>query len=440
MRSYDIIFKKRNGEKLSKEEIHHMIGGYVAGSIPDYQMAAFLMAAFLRGLDDEETFFLTMDMLYSGDQMDLSSIPGIKVDKHSTGGVGDKTSLTLAPLISSFHIPMAKMSGRGLGHTGGTVDKLEAIPGFRTELSEEEFIEQVKHHGLALVGQTKNLVPADKLLYALRDVTATVDHPSLIASSIMSKKLASGSNAILLDVKVGSGAFMKSEEEAIHLAKIMVSLGERAGRRTRALITSMDEPLGYAIGNANEVQEAMETLQGRGPADLRELTLVFCAQLLVMSGKYNSLEEAKKAATQQLDEGKGFEKFKEFAIAQGARSFTLPKAKHHEQLLAPQSGYINAFSTQGIGEAAALLGAGRQTKEETIDLSAGIYLPIKLGDYVQEGEEIARLESSRIRDFAQAKEKLLSSIFFGEDRAPIPPLLRAQVYQEQGEIQVKTWK
>lgn len=439
MRSYDIIYKKRTKGKLTEEEIHHMITGYVAGEIPDYQMAAFLMASFIQGLDEEETFYLTMEMLHSGEHMDLSAIPGVKVDKHSTGGVGDKTTLTLAPLVASFGIPMAKMSGRGLGHTGGTVDKLEAIPGFRTEISEEEFIEQVKSHGVAVVGQTKNLVPADKLIYALRDVTATVDHPSLIASSIMSKKLASGSNAILLDVKVGSGAFIKTEEEAIYLAKIMVSLGERAGRTTRAMITSMDQHLGFVIGNANEVEEAMETLKGRGPEDLRLLTLTLCAQLLLMEGSFDDFDQATEAAALHIDDGKAFAKFEEFVTAQGGTSLELPKPEYSAVVLAPQSGYVSEFVTQGIGEAAALLGAGRRTKEESIDLSAGIYLPIKLGDYVEEGQVIARLESTRVQDFREAEEKLLSSINITPEQRDIPPLIRALVFEEEGEIKVETW-
>ena len=439
MRTYDIIYKKRNQGKLTQEEIHHLISGYVKGEIPDYQMSAFLMAAFLEGLDDEETFYLTMEMLHSGDVMDLSQIPGIKVDKHSTGGVGDKTTLTLAPLVASFGIPMAKMSGRGLGHTGGTVDKLEAIPGFKTEISEEDFIEQVKVHGLAVVGQTKNLVPADKLMYALRDVTATVDHPSLIASSIMSKKLASGSNAILLDVKVGSGAFIKTEEEAIHLAKIMVGLGERAGRTTRAMITSMDQHLGYAIGNANEVEEAMETLEGRGPEDLRELTLSLCAQILVMANAFESYEEAKEAAKTHLDDGRAFAKFQEFVKAQGGVNLDLPKPKYSEVLTSPKAGYVNGFVTQGVGEAAALLGAGRQTKEESIDLSSGIYLTVKLGDYVEDGQELGQAYSTRVEDFSQAKEKLYSSMIIENEKKTIPPLIRSLVYEDGGEIKVQAW-
>lgn len=439
MRMYDVIYKKRQGEKLSQEDIHFFISGYVAGEIADYQASAFLMACFLQGLDDEETYYLTMEMLGSGERMDLSSLAGIKVDKHSTGGVGDKTTLTLAPLLASFGLLVAKMSGRGLGHTGGTIDKLEAIPGFTTELSEGAFLTQVKDIGLALISQTKNLVPADKLLYALRDVTATVDHPALIASSIMSKKLAAGSDYILLDVKVGSGAFLKTLEEAIHLAKIMVSIGERAGKKTRAVISSMDEPLGYCIGNSLEVQEALEVLHGGGPDDLVELTLVLSSQLLRMSGLYQDDKEAYEASREHLARGKAYGKFISLVEAQGGTSLNFDKARYEEQVFAPSSGYIQSFDTQGIGESAAILGAGRKIKDDPIDLSAGIYLPHKIGSYIKKGDLVAKLFSGRCDVFAEAKEHLLNSVKIGAQKPNPPSLIRALVYEECGEEKVVAW-
>lgn len=440
MRMYDVIYKKRQGKPLSEEEIQFFISGYVAGDIPDYQASAFLMACFLKGLDDKETYFLTRQMQKSGDQMDLSSLKGIKVDKHSTGGVGDKTTLTLAPLLASFGLLVAKMSGRGLGHTGGTIDKLEAIPGLTTELSEEAFLEQVADIGLAVISQTKNLVPADKLLYALRDVTATVDHPSLIASSIMSKKLAAASDYILLDVKVGSGAFLKSLDEAIHLAKIMVSIGQQAGKNTRAIISSMDQPLGYKIGNSLEIQEALEVLQGDGPDDLRELTLVLSSQLLLMSGCFKTLDEAYEASRKHLGDHSAYNKFLALVKAQGGESLHFEKSLYQSPVYAKTSGYIHCFDTQGIGECAAILGAGRSTKEEAIDLSAGIYLPHKIGSFISKGELLARLFTSRGGVLVEAKKHLLSSIKFSEEKPEDHKLIRALVYEEKGQIQVKLWK
>lgn len=439
MRMYDVIYKKRQGEKLTEEEIHFFITGYVAGDIPDYQASAFLMACFLKGLDDNETYFLTREMLDSGDQMDLSSLKGIKVDKHSTGGVGDKTTLTLAPLLASFGLLVAKMSGRGLGHTGGTIDKLEAIPGLTTELSEEAFLKQVKEIGLALISQTKNLVPADKLLYSLRDVTATVDHPSLIASSIMSKKLAAGSDYILLDVKVGSGAFLKSLDEAVHLAKIMVSIGEQAGKRTRAIISSMDQPLGYVIGNGVEVEEALEILQGRGPEDLKELTLVLSSQLLLMAGCYKNYDEAYETSQKHLEDTSAYEKFLALVKAQRGSSLSFKAPLYETDIFAKDSGFIKSFDTQGIGESASILGAGRSTKDESIDLTAGMYLPHKIGSYISKGELIAKLFTSRPGVFEGAKDRLLSSIELSENKPEAHKLIRALVYEEDGISQVKMW-
>ncbi len=439
MRMYDLIYKKRQGEKLTAEEIHFFISGYVTGEIPDYQASAFLMACFLKGLDKKETYFLTMDMLNSGDKMDLSSLKGIKVDKHSTGGVGDKTTLTLAPLLASFGLLVAKMSGRGLGHTGGTIDKLEAIPGFTTELSEEAFLKQVGEVGLALISQTKNLVPADKLLYALRDVTATVDHPSLIASSIMSKKLAADSDYILLDVKVGSGAFLKSLDEALHLAKIMVSIGEQAGKSTRAIISSMDEPLGFSVGNSLEVEEAIEVLKGNGPQDLIELTLVLSSQLLIMTGAYKTLDEAYDASKEHLVDGSAYKKFLELIKAQGGTSLQFEKPLFEREVLAEASGFIKGFDTQGIGESAAILGAGRSTKNEPIDLTAGIYLPHKIGSFVEKGELLAKLFTSRSGVFEEAEKHLLASLEFSATKPQDHKLVRALVYEEDGQSKVQMW-
>ncbi|HZK09783.1 MAG TPA: thymidine phosphorylase [Clostridia bacterium] len=439
MRMYDVIYKKRKGEKLTEEEIAFFISSYVSGDTPDYQASAFLMACFLQDLDEEETYFLTRQMLNSGHKMDLSALEGIKVDKHSTGGVGDKTSLTLAPLIASLGLIMAKMSGRGLGHTGGTIDKLESIPGFVTELREEDFIQQSNDIGLALISQTKNLVPADKLLYALRDVTATVDHPALIASSIMSKKLAAGTDYILLDVKVGSGAFLKNIDEAIHLAKIMVSIGERAGKKTRAIISSMDQPLGYKIGNSIEVEEAIELLQDKGPQDLKELTLVLSSQLLIMAGKCKNMDKAYEVSRKHLESGYGYDKFLELVKAQGGKSLNFVQPLFERKVYAPSSGYIESFDTQAIGESASILGAGRKTKDEAIDLTAGIYLPFKIGDYIKKGDLLAKLYSSRKNVFTDSEAKLLSSIVLNQNKVKSHKLIRALVYEESGQSKVEMW-
>ena len=391
----DIIYKKREGGELSREEIQFFITDYVAGRIPDYQASALLMAIFFRGLSRRETFELTDAMRYSGDTVDLSSIPGINVDKHSTGCVGDKTTLIVAPLASACGVPIAKMSGRGLGFTGGTVDKMESIPGFRTSLEPEAFLAQVRKIGMAVIGQTAHITPADKKLYALRDVTATVDNFGLIASSIMSKKLAAGSDAIVLDVKVGDGAFMENEQDAETLANLMVDIGDDAGRRTVAAITEMGQPLGCAVGNSLEVIEAIETLKGKGPEDITELAERLAGIMVYLGGKAQTPEEGHAMAAEALTSGKGLAQFRKFAQAQGGNpavvdDYTLfPQAAHHLELLAETDGYIQKIAARTIGLASQHTGAGRATKEDQIDLAAGVYLHKKVGDAVKQGDVLA---------------------------------------------------
>lgn len=435
MRMYDIIMKKRNGGTLTKEEIHFMIDGYVKGEIPDYQMSAMTMAVYFQGMTDEEMTELTLAMAASGDQMDLSGIAGIKVDKHSTGGVGDKTTLVLAPIVAACGGKVAKMSGRGLGHTGGTLDKLESIPGLSVAVEPERFVRTVNEIGLCVAGQTGNLVPADKKLYALRDVTATVDSVPLIASSIMSKKLASGSNAIVLDVKTGSGAFMKTVEDSIHLAEKMVAIGTLAGRRVIAMITDMDTPLGHYVGNALEVQEAAATLKGHGPADLTEVCLTLAANMMVLSdmGDYeHCLAMAKKA----IDDGSAFAKLKAMVEAQGGDSRVLDdpalfgEADFAEELKAPQAGYVKHVDTEGCGIAAVMLGAGRERKEDSIDMLAGLYLAKKEGDRVEEGEVLARLYTCDGSRMEAAKEKLLACYEISEEKPSVMPLILAKVTKD----------
>ena len=432
MRMYDIIMKKRNGGTLTKEEIHFMIDGYVSGEIPDYQMSAMTMAVYYQGMTDEEMTELTLAMAASGDQMDLSGIDGVKVDKHSTGGVGDKTTLVLAPIVAACGGRVAKMSGRGLGHTGGTLDKLESIPGLSVAVESEDFVRQVNEIGLAVIGQTGNLVPADKKLYALRDVTATVDSVPLIASSIMSKKLASGSDAIVLDVKTGSGAFMKSTEDSIALAQKMVAIGTLAGRKVVALITDMDTPLGHYVGNALEVQEAVATLKGQGPADLTEVCLTLATNMLVLSGK-GSYEECMAMAKQSIADGSAFAKLKAMAEAQGGDSRVLEDVSLYgqadvvEELTAPADGYVKHIDTEGCGIAAAMLGAGREKKEDTIDMLAGLYLAKKEGDAVKKGEVIARLYTCDGSKMAGTKKRLLSCYTFCEEKPVTMPLILAKV-------------
>lgn len=412
MRMYDIIMKKRNGYALTNEEIEYFVGGYTKGEIPDYQISALLMAVYFSGMSEEETFNLTMAMANSGDILNLSEIEGIKVDKHSTGGVGDKTSLVVGPMVAALGVPVAKMSGRGLGHTGGTIDKLESIPGFSTVLPKERFTDNVNKIKIALVGQTANLAPADKKLYALRDVTATVDNLSLIASSIMSKKLASGADAIVLDVKTGSGAFMKQEDDAIELARAMVGIGNRAGRDTVAVVTNMDEPLGNAVGNALEVKEAIDALNGNGPEDLVELSLVLGSQMLMAAGNVESMEEGIKKLNETIENGSAKNKFREFIMAQGGNGDIvddinlLPKASIVMDIIAEENGFVKRIDTEQVGLASLVLGGGRETKDSIIDLSVGIVLRKKVGDQVLKNDVVATIHANDIEKLKQAKEKL----------------------------------
>ena len=416
MRMYDLIMKKRKGEELTKEEINFFVEGFTNGSIPDYQASAMLMAIFFNKMNKRETAELTNAMVESGDKIDLSNINGIKVDKHSTGGVGDKTSICLTPLVASLGIPVAKMSGRGLGHTGGTIDKLETFKGFSVELTEEQFMENVNNINIAIMGQSGNLVPADKKLYALRDVTATVDNMSLIASSIMSKKIASGADAIVLDVKVGDGAFMKTPETAKELAREMVDIGNHLGRQTIGVISDMDQPLGYAIGNSLEVMEAIELLKGNGPKDLLELTLTIGSNMLLCAKKAESEEEARKMLQENIANGKGLEKLKEFIKAQGGDISPIddfskfPKAKYIEEVIAPRDGYITKIKAEAFGLIATELGAGRATKESEIDLAVGLVLNKKRGDKVNKGDVLAYIHSNNEGNIEKARESILNNI------------------------------
>lgn len=428
VRMVDLIAKKRNGEPLSNEEIRFFINGYTEGSIPDYQASALMMAIYFKGMTAEEQGNLTMAMAESGDQINLSSIEGIKVDKHSTGGVGDTTTLVLIPLVAACGVPVAKMSGRGLGHTGGTIDKLEAIPGFHTELSEAQFVRQVNDIQLAVMGQSGNLTPADKKLYALRDVTATVDSIPLIASSIMSKKIAAGADAIVLDVKTGNGAFMKTEKDSIALAEAMVAIGRQTGRQTMAVISDMSQPLGFAIGNALEVLEAIETLKGKGPADLTELCLVLGSRMVVAGGKAQSVEEARVKLEQVIADGSALEQFGKLIEAQGGNPAILgdysllPTAAHRIEVPASSSGYVTRMDADSIGVAAMLLGAGRATKEDVIDLSVGIVLKKKIGDAVQQGEPLAILHANT-ENVEQAMTMIQQHIEIGPSLIEPPALV-----------------
>lgn len=400
MRMYDLILKKKQGKELNTEEINWMIKEFTEGRIPDYQMSAMTMAICFQGMDKRETFDLTMAMRDSGDVLDLSRIDGIKVDKHSTGGVGDKVSLVLTPIVASLGVPVAKMSGRGLGHTGGTIDKLESFSGFSTEISEEKFIDSVNTIGIAIAGQTANLAPADKKLYALRDVTATVDQMSLIASSIMSKKLASGVDAIVLDVKTGNGAFMQKEEDAIALAKAMVDIGNRAGKQTVAVITDMDEPLGNAVGNALEIKEVIDALHGDGPEDLMEVVYALGTQMLLLAKRAEDEEIARNLITESIQERKALKKFAEFIENQGGNREEilhpdmLPKARYVIPVLAEEEGCIERILAQDIGIACMTLGGGRENKESTIDHGVGIILTKKISDTVKKGETLALIHAN----------------------------------------------
>ncbi|REI24612.1 pyrimidine-nucleoside phosphorylase [Staphylococcus felis] len=419
MRMVDIISKKRDGGELSQEEIKFVVDGYTKGDIPDYQMSSLAMAIFFQDMSDEERAALTMAMVESGDQIDLSNINGIKVDKHSTGGVGDTTTLVLAPLVATLDIPVAKMSGRGLGHTGGTIDKLEAVDGFHVEISEEEFVRLVNENHIAVIGQTGNLTPADKKIYALRDVTGTVNSIPLIASSIMSKKIAAGADAIVLDVKTGNGAFMKTVEEAEALAEAMVKIGNQVGRKTMAIISDMSQPLGNAIGNALELREAIDTLKGEGPEDLTELVLSLGAQMVVLAQKADTLEDARAMLQSVIDNGQALEKFKTFLANQGGDASIvdepskLPSAEYQYELPAKKSGVVSDMVANEIGIASMMLGAGRQTKEDEIDLAVGLVLHKKVGDAVEAGESLLTIYANQ-NDVEQVKQKLYENITISE--------------------------
>ena len=427
MRMVDIIEKKRDGKELSTQEINFFIEGYTKGDIPDYQASALAMAIFFQDMTDRERADLTRAMVNSGDTIDLSGIKDIKVDKHSTGGVGDTTTLVLAPLVASLSIPVAKMSGRGLGHTGGTIDKLESVKGFHVELTKEQFINLVNKNKLAVMGQSGNLTPADKKLYALRDVTGTVNSIPLIASSIMSKKIAAGADAIVLDVKTGNGAFMKTEKDAKELAHAMVRIGNHVGRKTIAIISDMSQPLGFAIGNALEVKEAIETLQGKGPQDLTDLVLTLGSQMVILARKAQTAKQARAMLKEAIDSGKAIAKFKEFLQNQGGDASIvddttkLPQAKYQIELPALKSGYVSRIIANEIGVASMMLGAGRATKEDTIDLAVGLVLHKKVGDKVIEGESLLTIHSNRT-NIDEIKQKLYNNIFI-ENTAKTPQLI-----------------
>ena len=430
MNMYELIVKKKRGGELAKGEIDWMIREYTAGRIPDYQMSAMMMAVCFVGMSAEETKDLTLAMAHSGDMLDLSAIRGIKVDKHSTGGVGDKTTLVLAPLVASLGVPVAKVSGRGRGHTGGTIGKLESFTGFHTDLTPEQFIRNVNTIHIAVAGQTANLAPADKKLYALRDVTGTVDQMSLIASSIMSKKLASGADGIVLDVKTGDGAFMKSLDDARALAEEMVSIGKLAGKDVSAVISDMDQPLGSAVGNALEVKEAIRTLKGQGPEDLEQLVLVLGSIMTVKAGRAENTEEAERLLRDSLESGRAFEVFKAFIRAQGGdpeeaeHPELLPSAAYQEAVCAERDGFVSDIRTEEIGRICLLLGGGRETKESTIDLSVGLVLCKKKGDAVKKGEPLAVIHASDPGKLSEAKKRLLEAYEFTSQKPEAAPLIK----------------
>jgi pyrimidine-nucleoside phosphorylase len=412
MRTVDLIHRKRDGQELSPEEIATLVDGYNRNEIPDYQMSAFLMAVFFSGMSDREVSALTDCIIRSGELVDLSSIPGIKVDKHSTGGVGDKTSLISAPLAASAGVIVPMISGRGLGHTGGTLDKLEAIPGFRTDLTIDEFREQLKKHGLAFIGQTPEVAPADGKLYSLRDATATVESIPLIASSIMSKKLAVGLDAIVLDVKVGNGAFMKRQVDARRLAQMMVGIGRRMDKRVQALITDMNQPLGYAVGNALEVMEVSQTLQNAGPTDLTRISLELAARMIFLAKIAPTLDEAREVAQSKLLDGSGYRKFKDVIEAQGGnpnvldRFELLPNATGVREIASPRAGYVSAIDAEDIGMASSMIGAGRNTKEDTIDPAVGVILEVKTGQKIEAGAVLCRLYYTREDNLEEAAQEI----------------------------------
>ena len=436
MRVYDLIQKKKNGEALTPAELEFLVRGYTDGTIPDYQMSAFAMAVYFQSMTAEETAALTDAMARSGDTVDLSCFGTLSVDKHSTGGVGDKTTLIVAPLAASLGCKVAKMSGRGLGHTGGTVDKLEAIPGYKTTLTGEEFLTQVSEIGVAVIGQSGNLAPADKKLYALRDVTATVDSIPLIASSIMSKKLAAGSHSIVLDVKFGSGAFMKTEEDAAALARAMVDIGTACGRNVSAVLTNMDIPLGCGIGNALEVEEAMEVLRGEGPADLRTVSIVLASHMVSLALGI-TVDEAKVRVEDALDNGRAWNTFRRWITAQGGDGAVcddpsvMKRSSIIREVLSPRDGYIVHMNTEKIGEAAVVLGAGRTRKEDDIDPAAGLRILKKTGDFVREGEALAILHTEREDAFADATARYLDALELGEIAPAAMPLISRVIRAEK---------
>jgi pyrimidine-nucleoside phosphorylase len=436
MRVYDLIQKKKNGEELTPAELEFLVQGYTNGAIPDYQMSAFAMAVYFQSMTAAETAALTDAMARSGDTVDLSCFGDLSVDKHSTGGVGDKTTLILAPIVASLGCKVAKMSGRGLGHTGGTVDKLEAIPGYKTTLTGEEFLTQVSEIGVAVIGQSGNLAPADKKLYALRDVTATVDSIPLIASSIMSKKLAAGSHSIVLDVKFGSGAFMKTEEDAAALARAMVDIGTECGRNVSAVLTNMDIPLGCGIGNALEVEEAMEDLRGEGPADLRTVSVVLASHMVSLSLGI-TVEEAKSRVEDALDSGRALNTFRRWITAQGGDGAVcddpsvMKRSSIIREVRAPRDGYITHMNTEKIGEAAVVLGAGRTRKEDDIDPAAGLRILKKTGDFVQAGDVLAYLHTESEKSFREGESRYLDAIEFGENAPETMPLISRVIRAEK---------
>ena len=428
MRMIDIIEKKRDGRALTREEIQYFVKGYVVGTIPDYQVSALLMAVYFNGMTKEETAALTMAMVESGEQIDLSAIQGIKVDKHSTGGVGDTVTLIIGPLVASCDVPVAKMSGRGLGHTGGTIDKLESIPGFHVEITTDEFIRLVNQNKIAVVGQTGNLTPADKKLYTLRDVTGTVESVPLIASSIMSKKIAAGADCIVLDVKAGDGAFMKTVDDAKKLARAMVDIGSEVGRKTIAIISNMNQPLGYAIGNALEVEEAIATLKGEGPEDLTELSLTIASYMVRLAGKADTIEEAREMLEAALRSGKALEKMRTFIVAQGGdgsvieETDKLPRARYQIEFRAEKEGWIKCLHAENFGHAAGLLGAGRTTKESEINLAVGLVLHKKVGDFVQKGEPLVTIHTDE-ENIAEVEQILAESIEISPEKVEKEPLI-----------------
>ncbi|WP_026563992.1 pyrimidine-nucleoside phosphorylase [Bacillus sp. UNC41MFS5] len=432
MRMVDLIEKKRDGQELSADEIKFIIKGYTDGSIPDYQVSALTMAIFFKGMTEQERADLTMAMVESGDQIDLSQIEGIKVDKHSTGGVGDTTTLVLGPLVAALDVPVAKMSGRGLGHTGGTIDKLEAVTGFHVEIENEEFIDLVNRNKIAVIGQSGNLTPADKKLYALRDVTATVDSIPLIASSIMSKKIAAGADAIVLDVKTGAGAFMKTLEDSRELARAMVRIGNNVGRRTMAVISDMSQPLGFAIGNALEVKEAIDTLKGEGPEDLTELCLTLGSHMVYLAEKADSLAEARTKLEGVIKDGSALEKLKVFLSSQGGDASIvddpskMPQAKFIIELEAKEDGYVSEIVADEVGTAAMILGAGRATKESIIDLAVGLVLRKKIGDQVKKGESLVTIYSN-FENVEEVKTKLYNNIKISATKIDAPILIHGEI-------------